>query len=52
MNLTYGVNFPTALIKRAKTRVNQKINFQSDTKRRIQVILIKWLEHTDCTYIA
>ena len=35
-NLTDGSIFPAALIKRAKTRVNQKINFPRDTKQRIR----------------
>ena len=40
MNLTDGANFPTPMIKRAKTRVNQKINLPCDAKRRIQEIAI------------
>ena len=36
MNLTDGATLPTPLIKRAKTRVKNKINFPRDTKRRIQ----------------
>ena len=34
MNLTDGETFLTDLIKRAKNRVNQKIIFLRDTKRR------------------
>ena len=36
MNWTDGATFMTALIKFAKTRVNQKINFPHETKQRIQ----------------
>ena len=32
MNLPHGVTFSTDLIKRAKLRFNQKINFPRDTK--------------------
>ena len=35
MNLTYGATSPAALIKRAKYRLNQKMNLPRDTKRRI-----------------
>ena len=41
MNLTDGATFLIPLIKHAKTRVNQKINFPRDTKRHIQEIAIK-----------
>ena len=41
MNLTDGATFLTPLIKREKTRVNQKRLFSCDTKRRIQEIAIK-----------
>ena len=40
-NLTDGAKFPTALIKCAITRFNQKIKFRRDTKRRIREIAIK-----------
>ena len=36
MNLTDGATFPKGLIKRAKTRVNQKIQFPHDTKQHIR----------------
>ena len=36
MNLTDGANFPTALIKFATARFNQKINHPRETKQRIQ----------------
>ena len=39
MNLTDGATFQTALIKRAKTRVNKKIFFrvtQGDAYRKLQ----------------
>ena len=36
MNLFYGETFLMDLIKREKNRVNQKLNFPRDTKRRIQ----------------
>ena len=47
MNLTDGETFPTTLIKFTKTRVNQKIKFLRDTKRRIQEIAINngWNTH-------
>ena len=38
MNLTDGATFPASMIKCEKTRVNQKINFPCDTKRRIREI--------------
>ena len=41
MNLTYGATFPTDLIKRAKTILNQRIKFPRDIKRRIREIAIK-----------
>ena len=40
MNLTDGATFPMPLIKCAKIRVNQKIIFPRETKRRIQEIAI------------
>ena len=40
MAVDFNSTFPTPLIKHAKTRVNQKINFTRDTKRRIQEITI------------
>ena len=40
INFNYGATFPTDLIKCAKTRVNQKINFLCDTKRQIRKIVI------------
>ena len=40
MNLTDGETFLTALIKCAKSRFNQKINFPCDTKRCIRYIEI------------
>ena len=46
MNLTDGAKILTVLIKPAKTRVNQKVTFPRDTKRRTWEISIKWLEHT------
>ena len=36
MNVTDGVAFPKTLIKRAKTRVNQKIKYPHITKRHMQ----------------
>ena len=36
MNLTDGANFPTALIKCATSRFNQKINYPREKKQRIQ----------------
>ena len=35
MNLTGGPTFPADLIKREKSRFNQKINSLRDTKQRI-----------------
>ena len=40
MNLTDGAAFPTPLIKHAKNKVNQKINFLHYTKQCIQYIAI------------
>ena len=40
MDITTGATFPAALFKRAKTRVNQKINFPRDIKGRIHEIVI------------
>ena len=40
MNLTDVETFPQAPIKRAKTRVNKKLNFLHDTKRCIWLIAI------------
>ena len=47
MILTDGATFPTPLIKRAETRVNQKIKFSHDTKQCIREIAIKngWNTH-------
>ena len=47
MNLTDGATFPAALTKPAKTRINQKIKFLRDTKRRIREISINngWNTH-------
>ena len=47
MNLTDGATFPTALIKRAKSRFNKKINLPYDTKRCIREISINngWNRH-------
>ena len=41
MNLNDYATFPTDLIKRAETIVNQKINFPRDTKQRKWEIAIK-----------
>ena len=40
MDITTGATFPAALFKRAKTRVNQKINLPCDTKQHIREITI------------
>ena len=40
MNLTGGANFPTDLIKRAKSIINQRIDSTCDTKRHIRDIAI------------
>ena len=40
MNLSDDDTFPSALIKRAKIRINQKINLTRDTTRRISTIVM------------
>ena len=51
-NLSDGATFPTALIKRAKKKVNQNIKFLRDTKQYIRKISILFLEHTYCPDIT
>ena len=51
MTLTDGANFPMLLIKRKKTRVNQRIKFPRDTRRRIQEIAINNGWKTQIVYI-
>ena len=50
-NLTNGTTFPTPLIKCAKTRANQKINFLRDTKQYTCKISIKNGWNTHITHI-
>ena len=47
MNLSDDDTFPSALIKRAKIRINQKIKFLHDTKHRVCTIAINngWNNH-------
>ena len=47
MNLTDFATFPVDLIKRGKTKFNQKINFPCDTKQRVWEIAINnsWNTH-------